>query len=75
VFIKVLTSFTIYFAYHELSCTWLGLTIGSKTDLRSVPINYLTQVQYVEQQEDHNFSRHCLLNPSTSDVGLFIICM
>jgi len=55
VFTKILTSVTIYFAYHELSCTWLRLAIGSRTALHSVPINHLKQVQYVEPKEDHNF--------------------
>jgi len=31
--------------------------------------NHLTRVQYVEPQEYHNFSRHYIRNPSTSDIS------
>ena len=36
--------------------TWLGLTIVSRTDLRSVwKARHAEQVQYVDPQEDHIF--------------------
>jgi hypothetical protein len=39
--------------------------------MRSVRVtHHATQVQYVEPQEDHNFSRHYLRNRSTLGIGV-----
>ena len=39
--------------HSKFASIWLGLAIGSRTDLHSVRIRqYVKQVQYVEPQED-----------------------
>jgi hypothetical protein len=49
----------------------LGLTTGPRTDLRYVrTTHHVKQIQYVEPQEVHFFSRPCIRNISTSAISV-----